>query len=184
MNELVQNNNGQLVTNSILVAEKFNKQHKVVIKTIRELLTSAQNCANLFEESYYSDSYGREQSMYIMNRDGFSLLVMGFTGKDALNFKLDFIEAFNNMEAHIKAQSKPLSSAEILLQQAQLIVEQEKRLNAVEAKINLIEAKTQTRPDYFTIVGYSNLHDISVGLQQASILGKRATLDQYTHRHF
>ena len=45
--------------------------------------------------------------MYYMNRDGFSLLAMGFTGKKAIDFKLKFIEAFNKMEEHIKNENKP-----------------------------------------------------------------------------
>lgn len=48
------------------------------------------------------DSYGRDRQVYYMNRDGFTLLAMGFTGKEALKFKLKYIEAFNAMEAEIK----------------------------------------------------------------------------------
>jgi Rha family phage regulatory protein len=93
----------------MLVAKKFNKQHKDVIRSIKSLINSAQNCAQLFVSASYVDEQGKERPMYIMNRDGFSLLVMGFTGKVALNFKLEFIEAFNQMEQRIK---------EILLSQA------------------------------------------------------------------
>ena len=44
---------------------------------------------------------GKEYSMYYMNRDGFSLLAMGFTGKKALDFKLQYIQAFNQMESYV-----------------------------------------------------------------------------------
>lgn len=56
-----------------------------------------------FEQMFFPveipDSYGRPQRAYLMNRDGFSLLVMGFTGKSALEWKLKYIEAFNRMVA-------------------------------------------------------------------------------------
>lgn len=70
----------------------------------------------MFIESCEPDSYGRDQKVYLMTRDGFSLLVMGFTGKSALEWKLKYIDAFNKMEEQIKGsaipstKSKPLSS--------------------------------------------------------------------------
>lgn len=101
MNQLVVINNNQIVVSSKDIAEHFCKEHKVVLRAIREILLE-QNCANEFfhEESY---SYnGRRLPMYLMNRDGFSLLAMGFTGKKALQWKLKYIEAFNEMEETLK----------------------------------------------------------------------------------
>ena len=110
-NELVIYSNDQAVTNSLLVAAKFQKEHKDVLDLIRNLKAENSAVKNLFVESSYVSCRNREYPMYLMNRDGFSLLVMGFTGKDALNFKLEFIEAFNKMEKQIKEQN---SSAKIL----------------------------------------------------------------------
>lgn len=73
------------------------------------------------------------------------------------------------------ATTKPLTPAEQLLQNAQILVEQEKRLNNVEERVLQIEAKTQTRPDYYTVVGYGTLHGISVNLRQASSIGRKAS---------
>lgn len=101
MNEItITNRDGKLTVSSLQVAADFGKQHKSVIRNIQSLVleTSAQNCANLFIESSYTDSYGRQQKCYDVTRDGFSLLVMGFTGKKALEWKLKYIEAFNTME--------------------------------------------------------------------------------------
>jgi Rha family phage regulatory protein len=98
MENLVTIREGKPMTTSLLVADKFGKSHKDVTRAIRELLGSAQKCANLFFESEYADSCSRMQPMYVMTRDGFSLLVMSFTGKEALDFKFEFIEAFNRME--------------------------------------------------------------------------------------
>ena len=178
MNELVVNSNGKPVTNSLLVAEKFEKQHKDVLRAIRNIIedTTAQNCAvpEMFLESIYFNEQGKQQPMFIMNRDGFSLLVMGFTGKEAMKFKIDFINAFNQMEGKLKAVM-PTEPEEMLLQSVQLMIEQKKRLQAVETKVLEIEARTATRPDYFTIVGYATLNRIKVGLQMAAKLGSRAS---------
>ncbi|WP_296916455.1 Rha family transcriptional regulator [uncultured Megasphaera sp.] len=85
MNELVTVYNHQLVTDSRQVAEHFGKQHKDVLKAIDHLV--AQNCAtkDMFLEQT-REYRGQNFRYYLMNRDGFSLLVMGFTGKAALEW--------------------------------------------------------------------------------------------------
>jgi Rha family phage regulatory protein len=83
------------------VSKKFEKEHKHVLEAIRTLAESSADLSdikNMFYKTSLSDAYGRMQPAFIMNRDGFSLLVMGFTGRDALKLKLDFIEAFNKMD--------------------------------------------------------------------------------------
>lgn len=105
MKELVfRSEKGNTVTTSLLVAEKFGKEHRHVLDTIDELVKGvAENSADLFYETTYIHSQNKQEyRMYLMNRDGFSLLVMGFTGKQALQFKLDFISAFNKMEQAVK----------------------------------------------------------------------------------
>lgn len=114
MKQLVVINNNQIVVSSKDLAEHFGKQHKHVIEIIRDIL-SAENSANEFfhEESY---SYnGRQLPMYLMNRDGFSLLAMGFTGKKALQWKLKYIEAFNEMEETLKQGylEEPVNQSEL-----------------------------------------------------------------------
>lgn len=145
MNDLVISNNGKAITNSLVVAEKFGKQHKNIMQAIKELITSAEKSANLFVESEYPDAYGRMQPMYIMNRDGFSLLVMGFTGGKALEFKLDFIEAFNKMEDQIKngGFKVPSSFSEALMlaaKQVEQIEQQQKQLDAQRPKVLFADA--------------------------------------------
>lgn len=110
--------------------------------------------------------------MIIMDRDGFSLLVMGFTGKEALKFKLDFINAFNEMEKRM--QALPTTPEEMLLQSVQLMVEQRRKLYEVENRVKAIEAKTATTPDYFAVMGYASLNGIQVGLNLAAQIGRRA----------
>lgn len=86
------------VTTSLRVAEVFEKRHNNVLKAIENLVVDLLKNEPMFWLANYQDSYGRNQKLYRMNRDGFSLLVMGFTGKKALEWKLKYIHAFNEME--------------------------------------------------------------------------------------
>lgn len=108
MNDLVfKGENNQALTSSLLVAEKFGKEHKHVLDAIRELIQGcAENSADpMFVETIYINEQNRQEyPMFIMNRDGFTLLAMGFTGKKAMRFKLDYIAAFNAMEKALKEQ--------------------------------------------------------------------------------
>lgn len=100
-------NDGQLVVSSREVAQNFGKEHKHVLEAIREIL-KAENSAlkNMFFESVYKvEGNNKSYPEYLMNRDGFSLLVMGFTGKEALDWKLKYINAFNMMEKKLSLDS-------------------------------------------------------------------------------
>ncbi len=74
-----------------------------------------------------------------------------------------------------KQAKKPMSQIEILQHSVNLLAEQDKRITSVETTVKRIEAQTQTRPNYFTIVGYATLNGIECGLTLASSLGKKAT---------
>lgn len=93
-------NEERLVTTSLKVAEVFEKEHKNVLQSI-ENLVAENSAAKFFNEVTYKNR-GKKYPMYEMDRDGFSLLVMGFTGEKALKWKLEYIEAFNAMEAELK----------------------------------------------------------------------------------
>ena len=101
MNELVMVENNQVVVSSRQVAENFGKQHKDVLESIRGILVAENSATKFFHESTF-ESRGKHYPEYIMNRDGFSLLVMGFTGKEAMTWKIRYIQAFNEMEAKIR----------------------------------------------------------------------------------
>lgn len=101
MKQLVEIRNNQIVVSSRDVAVNFGKEHKHVLDNIRQILVAENSATKFFEES--SHKYrGREFPEYLMNRDGFSLLVMGFTGAKALQWKIKYINAFNEMEAKLK----------------------------------------------------------------------------------
>ncbi len=100
----VVNNNGQLVVSSRQVAENFGKRHDHVMRDIVAYQKDVPNFGEMFYETTSPDAYGRAQKTYLMNRDGFSLLAMGFTGSKALEWKLKYIKAFNEMEKTLKEQ--------------------------------------------------------------------------------
>lgn len=109
MGDLVIIKNKQAVTTSLQIAEAFEKQHKDVLKAIDSIEIGSEKLRHQMfsEDSYYNR--GKKYRTVLMNRDGFTLLAMGFTGKKALQFKLKYIEAFNAMEEQIKDSRKQLS---------------------------------------------------------------------------
>lgn len=104
MENLVIMKDRQAVTTSLQVAEGFEKEHKNILRDVESLKKDVLNFEQMFSEGNEPDSYGRDRKVFYMNRDGFTLLAMGFTGKTALQFKLKYIDAFNKMEARIKQQ--------------------------------------------------------------------------------
>lgn len=140
MKELVfMGENSQALTNSLLVAEKFEKRHGDVIRAVENLILADAKLRSLFVSMTYVDEQMKERPMYAMNRDGFSLLTMGFTGKKALQFKMDYINAFNAMEQALKEQQKPLSQLEILVQSAQALLEHDNRISSVEQRLDKMD---------------------------------------------
>lgn len=108
MHELVYLKNDEAVCDSLQVAEKFGKEHRNVLRAIDNLLETLlkiEEPQKMFVVSKRKADDGQYHRMYLMNRDGFSLLVMGFTGKEALEWKLQYIRAFNQMENFIREKS-------------------------------------------------------------------------------
>ena len=103
--EITQRNNEDVLTaSSRQVSEKFEKEHRNVLQSIdilKEQMVTAEFSALFFETTYKAGT-GKNYKEYLMTRDGFSLLVMGFTGEKVLRWKLDYIKAFNEMETELK----------------------------------------------------------------------------------
>ena len=135
--------NGRPATTSLEVAKFFDKPHKNVVRDIRNLIA---NCPKKFtglnfELSSYLDNTGRSLPMFIIFKDGFTLLVMGYTGPEAMRFKLANIEAFNALEAELQRQREgalPPADALAPSQQAQL-----KAL--VDAKVGMLPKEHQRK---------------------------------------
>lgn len=139
--------NGQVVVSSREVAENFGKEHRNVIQSIENI--SAENSAvtQMFFKTTYTAGTGKSYPMYLMNRDGFTLLAMGFTGKEALEWKLKYIDAFNQMEQ--KLTNPEPESTEMLLSRAliaanSVIDTERKKVKALEAE----NAKMKPDSDY------------------------------------
>ena len=92
---------GHVTTTSQQVAQHFGKRHDTVLRAIANLDCSPEFTARNFAASEYTDSTGRKLPAYRLTRDGFVFLAMGFTGKDAAQWKEAYINAFNRMEAEL-----------------------------------------------------------------------------------
>ncbi|MFD1206682.1 ORF6C domain-containing protein [Sporosarcina contaminans] len=132
MNQLVIMQDQQAVTTTISVAENFGREHYDVIKSVERLKEDVGTFSEMFYESEEADSYGRPRKIYLMNRDGFTLLAMGFTGKKAMDFKLKYIHAFNQMEERLKQPN----NTKLLLQTA---LKHEERLETVESDVKYLK---------------------------------------------
>lgn len=128
MQDLVKVLGERVTVNSRDVAGKFEKRHDDVLKAIRNLILQANELGvrNFAETPYVEEQNGQTYSSFDMDRDGFALLAMGFTGSAALQWKLRYIEAFNRMEAQLRLPSSELASEVAAL-----------RLELAELKLNL-----------------------------------------------
>lgn len=110
--------NGEPVASSLQIAESFEKRHDHVMRGIEDILRGLPKNGDtpmFYKTEYTHEQNGQTYPMYLMNRDGFSLLVMGFTGKAALEWKLKYIAAFNAMEKKL-AHRPQLSRSELMAQ--------------------------------------------------------------------
>lgn len=155
--------NGEPVASSRQIAESFGKDHNHVLRDVKALLEGMpQNGQTpmFYKTEYVHEQNGQTYPMYLMNRDGFSLLVMGFTGKAALEWKLRYIAAFNTMEKKLDANHymTPAALREAILnpdtviqlcQQIKAEREKSARLTAENAKLTAANEIMQPKADYF-----------------------------------
>lgn len=153
MTDLVIMKDRQAVTSSLNVAENFEKRHDNTLRDIDQLKKDVLNFEEMFFEANEKDSYGRDRRVLYMNRDGFTILAMGFTGKKALRFKLKYIEAFNQMEDHIKQQVKiPTTPRELAILALSTNEETNQRVDDIDVRLTDIEEnKLITTEDKGTI---------------------------------
>lgn len=137
MNELLTITNGQPAASSLDIAKHFGKEHRNVLRDIEALQEGVLNFEQtpmFLKTTYVHPQNGQEYPMYLMNRDGFTLLAMGFTGKEALEWKIKYINAFNAMEQELRDKSKkPMTPTEMFAMQAQINLDYEKKFQALAA---------------------------------------------------
>lgn len=114
-NNLVEIKNNQVVVSSRQIAENFGKNHSDVMKSIKCLIDEGISKISDTPEMFYKTTYVHEQNkqeypMYLMNRDGFTLLVMGFNGAKAIEWKIKYIQAFNEMEKELQTSKQQQSA--------------------------------------------------------------------------
>lgn len=140
--------NGEVFANSRDVAAYFGKEVKHVHEAIRNLIAQEPRLGRSnFRPNYIKDLTGESASHYDMDRDGFTLLAMGFTGAKALRWKLAYIEAFNLMEAEIKSAAALASVnvrdqrqlTTIALQLIEVNGELKQRIEALEPKADALD---------------------------------------------
>ena len=154
MNELLTITNGQPTASSLDIAEHFGKRHDHVMRDIDEIVRGLPKIGDtplFFKTTYVHPQNGQEYPMYLMNRDGFTLLAMGFTGKEALEWKVKYINAFNAMEQELRDKAKkPMTPTEMFAMQAQINLDYEKKLTALEGKLENTNKKFDTVANFMT----------------------------------
>ena len=144
-----QNREEILTANSRDVAEHFEKQHKDVLESIRNLTAENSATKSMFIETSF-ESRGKFYPQYELTRDGFSLLVMGFTGSKALEWKLKYIEAFNEMERELKRLFEERKRTEI--ERAKGIIIRHVLTDTIKMKIADSPNKKFAYPNYTKLI--------------------------------
>ena len=135
-NLITKTEDGKLVVSSRRVADDFKKRHSDVIEKIQQLIKAEKSVMSMFIKSSYKAGTGKKYKEYLLTRDGFSLLVMGFNGREALEWKLKYIEAFNTMERKLKEISKPDSyMIDDPIERAKRWIEEREQYNKVAAEL-------------------------------------------------
>ncbi|EAK3151986.1 phage antirepressor Ant [Campylobacter jejuni] len=136
----------KIFTDSLFIAGVFEKNHRDVLKNIKNLCDDEFKTLN-FKESFYLNSQNKKQPCYNLTRDGFSLLVMGFTGEKAYKWKIEFIKAFNEMEKRLRnieyEKHDKLAFRQSLGYKSQLKQQKEKYENKIKALQYDLEKKKQ-----------------------------------------
>lgn len=98
---------GKAVMSSVDLADLFDKRNKHICRQINHILKDHQTTGANFEPSEYKDKSGKKNPMFWIDRKGAILLIMGFTGSKAIEFKLAFIDAFEAMEKRLMSNEAP-----------------------------------------------------------------------------
>lgn len=187
MEALVKVENNQTVTDSRSVAEHFEKQHKNVLQTIENLAAENPATKFLFQKATF-ENRGKQYPMYLMNRDGFSLLVMGFTGAKALEWKLKYIEAFNAMERKLKEATYDSYMISDPVERAKKWIEEEKERQKLRAENKVMLPKAQfydtvaNTESLFSMADVANTLDMGIGRNKLfAFLRDKGILDKDNH---
>lgn len=178
-----QNSNGNDVTTSLIVAQVFGKRNSDVLRDIRSLNCSEsfrkRNFALMVKKNELPQGGSQKSEYYEMTKDGFSFLVMGYTGAKAGEFKERFINEFNRRESLLKDDDYILMRSQQILQ---------KRLEASEEKIKQLESQAEQQQETIELqqqeltqsapkVSYYDNHLQSVNTQTSTQAAKQIGMD-------
>lgn len=133
--------NNRPITDSLIVAEKFGKEHKNVLRDIEELECSDEFSRLNFEQSTYTNERGRVYTKINMTQDGFSFLAFGYTGKEAAGFKETYINEFNRMRDYIVNNVVSIDERTVRMNLLKTAFDHEERIDSVERKIDEVVRK-------------------------------------------
>ncbi|MDW0618495.1 Rha family transcriptional regulator [Mannheimia haemolytica] len=161
------------MTSTLKVAEYFEKRHDNILRRLESLECSAEFNALNFKAVKYTDQKGESRKMYLMTQDGFTLLVMGFTGKKAMQFKESYITAFNAMRKQIIARDELKSDQHRLNEAIKLNLEKTGKhdVHAYARENNLvyITALGATAKKWLLAQGYSANDEIRHHLNEQQL---------------
>jgi Rha family phage regulatory protein len=191
MNQLVIMKNQQAVTDSLAVSKIFGKRHLHVLRDIDNLAEKNGGIQNwidpqgnkIFAEGVYEHPQNHQKYRIIyMNRRGFVLLAMGFTGKRAFEFKNKYIDAFDAMEIQLREQPKlpqtPMETLELMFKAQK---QTDEKVNKVDERMDRFEANEMLSPGEYNyiakkvsgaVAGYIEVHGLRLNIKQRSKLFK------------
>lgn len=174
-----------LTVSSREVAQDFEKEHKNILQNIEHLrgqMEPAENSAGYFIPAMYRDAKGEMRKEYLLTRDGFSLLVMGFTGEKALAWKLKYIRAFNAMEMMLKRIYEEKKQWEI--ERAKGVVIRHMLTDTIKMRMAEIAHKRFAYPNYTKLIyktlfgqSFAELKQ-SYGIKERESLRDHLTVEQ------
>lgn len=147
--DLVEIHNNQATTSSLKVAQFFGKRHDNVVRAIEKLECSQAFRRLNFEDTSYVTAQGKEHRCYRMTKDGFTFLVMGFTGEQAAQLREMFIARYNEMEATLRSQEAGAFlrvQKELAQVQRRLIATQRALIAAGRRELKLLRAARPAAP--------------------------------------
>lgn len=152
MNDIILSmQNGEPVVSSRQIADSFEKRHDHVMRDIEDIMRGLPKNGDtpmFYKTEYVHEQNGQSYPMYLMNRDGFTLLAMGFTGKAALEWKLKYIAAFNEMEKKLADQPQLTRSqllATALIAAHEELEEKDKQIETMKPKVLFADAVSASK---------------------------------------
>ena len=168
--------NGEPVASSRQIAENFGKEHKHVLDAVKNLVAENSAAKSMFHPATF-ENRGKQYPMYLMNRDGFSLLVMGFTGKAALEWKLKYIAAFNEMEKKLTAPAA--NQLQDLSPELQYLVKLERQQNQQARQLARVNERLDAACEAFSLNAGPDWKKVSQNVISSIAMKRGGTGDDF-----